>query len=275
MHAAEIFRKVSGHDAPEAKHCYRRAAELLEWLSRASDSLRKIAPLELFAAGAFQLGGLPAMAHGLLGQITAPDAGTRLYSKFLKADFDGVISEVISFWSEHLELTDRNATAQLLADDAHGSLEWYFTVELVRCVGLIAGALRQGDNERLDRGLLKLHALDNTAARMFSDDVSFLISLLCAVADSYKAASIYNPIRQLSQINPEREQRLLRFARDQFSRGRGILWASQIHGLDRLLESSSFALCTPTGSGKTLVASLALIKELLLASSVRLKVEQI
>ncbi len=265
MHAGEIFRKVLGQDTPETKDCYRRAAELLEWLSRASDPLRSIAPLELLAAAAFQLGGLPAMAHGLLSQMASPDAGTRLYSKFLKADFDGVISEVISFWSEHLELTDRNTTVRLLAQDTRGSLEWYFTVELVRCIGLIAGALRQGNNGRLDRGLIKLRALDNTATRMFSDDVSLLVSLLRAVADGYEAASIYGPIRQMSQINSAREQRLFRFARDQFSRGRGILWASQIHGLGRLLESSSFALCTPTGSGKTLVANLALIKELLLA----------
>ena len=57
---------------------------------------------------------------------------------------------------------------------------------------------------------------------------------------------------------------MLDYARDQFSRGRGILWTSQLHGLDRLLRDSSFALCTPTGSGKTLVANLALVKELLL-----------
>ena len=55
-----------------------------------------------------------------------------------------------------------------------------------------------------------------------------------------------------------------RFAREQFARGRGVLWASQVQGLERLMANSSFALCTPTGSGKTLVANLALVKELLL-----------
>ncbi|WP_334407668.1 DEAD/DEAH box helicase [Bradyrhizobium sp. AZCC 2289] len=43
-----------------------------------------------------------------------------------------------------------------------------------------------------------------------------------------------------------------------------MLWQSQQQGLDRLLQNSSFALCTPTGSGKTLVANLAIVKELLL-----------
>ncbi len=41
-------------------------------------------------------------------------------------------------------------------------------------------------------------------------------------------------------------------------------WSSQRAGLSRLLTDSSFALCTPTGSGKTLVANLALVKELLI-----------
>lgn len=54
------------------------------------------------------------------------------------------------------------------------------------------------------------------------------------------------------------------FARRQYARGRGILWQSQKQGIERLLGNSSFALCTPTGSGKTLVANLAILKELLI-----------
>lgn len=265
LHAAEIFRELEGVDSARAKDCYRRAAEILEWLSRAGDPLRFITPVELLAAAAFQLGGLPAMALSLLSQIEAPDAGTLLYSKFLRADFDGVADEVLSFWNEHHDLTDRGASKLLLSQDGPGRIEWYFTVELVRCIGLISITLRQGDNERLQRGLLKLRALDKMATRTFSDDVSLLVSLLTAVADGYKAASIYGPILQLALAKPDRTPRLMRFARDQFARGRGILWSSQLHGLKRLLDASSFALCTPTGSGKTLVANLALVKELLLA----------
>lgn len=269
MHAAEIFHELEGRNSSQAKDCYRRAAELLEWLSRAGDRLRSVAPIELMAAAAFQLGGLPAMARGLLSQIEVSDAGTRLYSAFLRADFDGVVAEVMSFWREHPDLTEREASIRLLASDEPDSMEWYFTVELVRCIGLIAGTLRLGDDERLERGLLKLQALDKVATRTFSGDISLLISLLRAVSEYYKAASIYGPISQLAQIDPEKTPRLLRFARDQFGRGRGILWSSQLQGLERLLHNSSFALCTPTGSGKTLVANLALVKELMLVPNDR------
>ena len=102
------------------------------------------------------------------------------------------------------------------------------------------------------------------ARGFLSDDASLVVTLLRQVADSFKDASIYRPLLALSELNPDRRGKLVAYARDQFSRGRGILWTSQLHGLDRLLRGSSFALCTPTGSGKTLVANLALIKELLL-----------
>ena len=62
LHAAHIFRTVDGPTCPGAIDCYRRTGELLEWLARADDGLRTIVPIELLAAGAYQLGGLPAMA---------------------------------------------------------------------------------------------------------------------------------------------------------------------------------------------------------------------
>lgn len=110
----------------------------------------------------------------------------------------------------------------------------------------------------------KLNALDGMAARVFSDDASLLVGLLKQVADGFRRASIYRPLNALSDLNPDRRSKLLAYARGQFSRGRGILWTSQLQGLERLLRDSSFALCTPTGSGKTLVANMALVKELLL-----------
>ncbi len=266
MHAADIFRELDGPDSAGAMDCYRRAGELLEWLTRADQQSARMAPTALLAGAAFQLGGLPAMSTALLGQVEAKEAGVRLFLLFLKGDFNGVIAETLSFWHENAEMTHQGTQQALLAPDKPEGLNWYFTIEMVRCVGLIAATLRQGDGERMGQALLKFSALEKLATRSFGDDVSMLITLLLAVAKSYVAASIYGPIAQLSLINAERAPRLRRFARDQFGRGRGVLWPSQVHGLDRLQRSSSFALCTPTGSGKTMVANLALIKELMLAS---------
>lgn len=110
----------------------------------------------------------------------------------------------------------------------------------------------------------KLAGLESLAVRSTAEDVWLLLALLRATADRFAAASIYSRVERLTVNAPRFSPRLRLFAREQFARGRGVLWTSQIHGLDRLADTSSFALCTPTGSGKTLVANLAIVKELLL-----------
>lgn len=268
LHAAHIFSSIEGPESARATDCFRRTGEILEWLSRADDDLRENIPIELLAAGAYQLGGFPAMAAGLLDQVDTDHDGVRLYAAFLQADFDKVVRRAARFWRIHDELTEADAESAVLAalgGEREGpGVKWAVTVELVRCLGLIADSLRRGDDDRLAVAISKLHALDELANRMFSLDATLVIGVVRQVADRYGAATIYKPMNRLAALRPARTSRLQRYARDQFSRGRGILWTSQLHGVERLLNESSFALCTPTGSGKTLVANLALIKELLL-----------
>jgi len=267
LHAAHVFREIEGGGSKRALDCYRRAGEIFEWLARAADGATKQVPIELLAAGAYQLGGLPAMASGLLAQIPAEHEGVGLYGAFLRADFDGVLRRSAHYWSANPDLTVPAAGRLLAAADDREDIDRvgrYFTVELIRSLGLVADSLRRGDDARLGRAMQKLQALDMMAMRILSDDASLIISLLYQVAESYKAASIYGAVRALADLNPERQGRLLAYARDQFSRGRGVLWTSQLQGIERLQQESSFALCTPTGSGKTLIANLALVRELLL-----------
>lgn len=268
LHAAHIFSSIEGGDSARAVDCYRRTGEILEWLSRADDDLREEIPIELLAAGAYQLGGFPAMASALLEQVRTENDGVRLYAAFLQANFDAVVRRAARFWRTNEDLTEADAEAAILAalrGEAEGpGVKWAVTVELVRCLGLIADSLRRGANDRLAMAISKLHALDELANRMFSLDASLVIGVMRQVADRYSAATIYKPMNRLAELRPARANRLQRYARDQFSRGRGILWTSQLHGIERLLRESSFALCTPTGSGKTLVANLAIIRELLL-----------
>ena len=115
MHAADIFRELDGADSGSAMDCYRRAGELLEWLTRADPHSSMMAPTALLAGAAFQLGGLPAMSTALLGQVEAQGAGVRLFLLFLKGDFNGVIAETLSFWRENAEMMRRGAPESLLA----------------------------------------------------------------------------------------------------------------------------------------------------------------
>lgn len=267
INTAEVFISLEGTKSTRAIECYRRAGELLEWLSRASDKVNVIAPIELLAAAAYQLGGLPAMASGLLRQSEFDEDGSRLFASFLKADFDDVLRLVSEFWRENSEFMDRNSSKRLFYDEADDKFSWYIVVEVIRCLGLIAESLRRGNFVRLEQALVKLDALDSLSLRILPENASIFLGLLSAIARGYKEASIYFPVMQLAERKPEYSDHLRRFARGQFSRGRGILWASQQQGLERLIHETSFALCTPTGSGKTLVANLALVKELLLAEN--------
>ncbi|MDP3712911.1 MAG: DEAD/DEAH box helicase [Mycobacteriales bacterium] len=199
------------------------------------------------------VGGMPAGGDG------------RLYAAFFQADFDEALRQAADFWARHPGLTTRRGSAAILGEDAEDRVAWYLVVELVRAIGLASDALRRGDDARLTVARRKFVGLKEIAVRSASEDVWMLLTLLQATAERFAAASLYPRIEQLAAGAPAMAPRLKAFAREQFARGRGVLWTSQIHGLEKLAQASSFALCTPTGSGKTLVANLALIKELLVS----------
>ncbi|MFS1935477.1 DEAD/DEAH box helicase [Vibrio splendidus] len=266
IHVAEIYKDIEDCESPNAKQAYKRAAEQLEWLSRAGDELHVNVPISLLAGAAYQLGGLPAMSSGLLKQVSSESAGWKLCAQFLQGDFDGVINSVTQFWQTSPELTEQDASFNLLQEQEDDTFSWYITVELVRILGLISHSLRVNDKLRLQASLEKLSSMRKMGNRVLGSDVSLFISMLSEVAVNFSKASIYGPLDKLLEIDPAKSETLNRFARTQYQNGRGILWASQLAGIDRLIEKTSFALCTPTGSGKTLVANLAIVKELMLVN---------
>lgn len=292
LHAASIFRQLDGDASSDALSCYRRAGELLEWLARSDDAVTRDVPVAMLAAGAYQLAALPAMATALLRQGQFDSGTASIFASFLSADFDEVIVRAVIFWGEHPEWTGRNGSAALLdeevpdtendepgievdaadvigAEGEEGAADSekigrWVTVELIRSLGLLSDGLRRGNDERTDRAIAKLTNLSNLSTRLSSDELWILVALIDAAARRYAADSIHKRVARLTERAPEKAPLMWQFAREQFARGRGILWVSQLEGLDRLIAQDSFALCTPTGSGKTLVANLALVKELLL-----------
>lgn len=203
--------------------------------------------------------------HGATTYVGPAGGEGHLYTAFFQANFDETLRLVADFWSRHPELTTRAGSSSILAEDAEDRVAWYLVVEIVRVIGLSADALRRHDVERLALARRKFAGLERLAVRTTSEDMWTLLSLLRATNERFASASLYPRLERLGAASPSMEPRLRAFAREQFARGRGVLWTSQIHGLEKLADSSSFALCTPTGSGKTLVANLALVKELLVA----------
>ncbi len=265
LHAADILEETVGPDATTTRLAYQRAAELLEWLSRSTELLDDKVQSGLLSASAYQLAGLPAMAAGLLKLIDFEADGSRLFAAFLRGDMNAVLKESTGFWQANDELTRPDASSQL--SDGEDASSWHYTVELVRALGLFAYSLRAGHAERVDRALLKLKHLSRLGQRVLSADLSLLTLMLNQVAHRYSEASVYTPFAALAGDNAPNIKRMRRLSRRYYNSGRGTLWASQSLGLSRLVDSSAFALCTPTGSGKTLVANLAVIKELILSAN--------
>ncbi|WP_245340437.1 DEAD/DEAH box helicase [Mesorhizobium sp. WSM4313] len=264
IRAGKVLSTVGDGSPEEATLAFRRAGELLEWLARARDRIGEEIPTALFAAGCYQLGGLPAMASGLLRQVVPDDRGSRLFADFLKADFDAVLRRAAGFWNDNRDLTLRGVEKEFFGEGTEESVTWFGTIELVRCIGLAAQTLRRGDTARFSVALDRLRDVERLLVRTSPDDVALLAFFLRSACERFGTSTIYEPLRQLGLLNPERLLDVNQFARRQYARGRGILWQSQKQGIERLLNNSSFALCTPTGSGKTLVANLAILKELLI-----------
>lgn len=260
VQAARILDEL--HEADAALPAWRRAGELLEWLSRANDDLRTEVPLALLAGAAFQLGQLPAMSFALLQRVEVKQWESPVHAAFLAGDLAGVLDLVVAFWAERIEHTGTTGSARLL--EGRESTESFVVHELVRCLGLIAGALRDDRPERVALGLKKLDAINAYAQSTAGTATALLIDLESAVAQRYARRSIYVGLAPLIQPgNSPRQAALDRFARGLVADGKALMWPSQERGVARLATGESFAICTPTGSGKTLVALLAVLVETL------------
>lgn len=261
LHAASIYEELKGSDAIETRQLYQRAGELFEWLERSDDRIKNTAPLALLAGGAYQLASLPAMASSLLKSATLEHEGEKLFAAFIIGDFDRVLNLVSSFWER--DETGLDGNLDLDRDDEADILSWRFTVETVRAIGLFSYTLRRGLWDRNELSIEKLEALAKHGQRVLPASLASLMQIIALAARRFLSKSIYHPLLTIAGDDESKQKRAKRYARRLYGENRGTLWTPQIRGLERLIESSSFALCTPTGSGKTLVANIALIKELL------------
>ena len=265
IEAARVFSELGQRTAASA--AYRRAGDLLEWLSRAGapgdGPVAQPVPLALLAAASFQLAGFPAMARGLLGHRRLPSASGNVFAAFLRADFDGVLRLCLDYWGDRIELTGPDGSwARGAGPDADLPAE-LVSSEVVRCLGLIAQSLRTDARDRLQLGVRKLHGLARLTSRAASESIWLTLSLAADVAETFVAASLWRWIDLLREsVSDEGQESLNGYVRSQFRLGRGLLWPSQQEGVRRLSAGDSFAMCTPTGSGKTTIAELAIVRTL-------------
>lgn len=258
LEAASIEQEYG--DSPEHwQASLRRAGEILEWLSYPQMELAAI-PTRLLAAAAYQLAGYPARADALLR--SASEADSPILRAFLQANFSTLFDALLAHWGDFP--TDKVEYASLDAADPDAfshRLSDLVISSTLSAMGVIAAQMRWGDEDRVEKALAKLQAV---AKLLLHCDVfySWLLGELCAqVGATYIAISLRQALQDFT-LDVSGTAVLERYLRQAYRQNKTLAWPSQLRGIERLQQQESFALCTPTGSGKTTVAELAILRGL-------------
>lgn len=233
----------------------KRAAEIMEWLSQSRLKPSGI-PLHLLAAAAYQLADYPAMALGHLRRVPDAQPFSILLRELLRANFPGTIEAIRSFWQyRHSHAVDD------FVDSA--DLTNYTFKHIVMCIGTVCAFLRTGNDGTVERALIKLDKLASSLVHS-RDTYSYILALLTAAScRRFVATCLWPHVEQLRETSSDAASAALtQFARSAFVNRRALVWPAQAAGIERLRENDSFVLCTPTGSGKTTVATLAIVQGL-------------
>lgn len=242
----------------------RRAGELLEWLSHPDLNPDKL-PIRLLSAAVYQIAGYPARATGLLLGDSHDHAESEILYSLLSVDFPELFRLLAGYWETAASPEERMEMKFPWHDSEELSekIGQWIVGETVSSLGVLCAEMRWGDEPRTKKAIDKLSAI--AKALIHGDDpYSWLLARLCAeAASSYLQDSLRNHVKQLSKgMSSEGKDALECYLRRRYQTRKLLAWPSQIRGIKRLANKESFALCTPTGSGKTAVAELAILQSL-------------
>lgn len=238
----------------------RRAGEILEWLSHPELNPQGL-PLIFLAGAAYQLAGLPARSTGLLTQASLSDEVSQIIHSFLRADFRTVLNHLCNFWRQNdilvepLPWSDDQLLSEIVQD--------WITNETASAIGVLCAFLRWGDETRMQVAVQKLSAVAGVFLNG-RDSYSWLLAkLLANVAGVYSETSLRANLSEIFTPQDGVARRALdAYQRFSYISSKALTWPSQSAGIRRLGTRESFALCTPTGSGKTTIAEIAILQSL-------------
>jgi len=237
----------------------RRAGELLEWLSLPELNPHQL-PIRLLAAAAYQLAGYPARSLGLLQEDTTTGVESGILRSLLQADFPGLYQGLTKYWAT------KGTSNTLVETNTSVQFQHLIVAETASSLGILCAEMRWGNESRLAKAIAKLETVGKVLVHG-TDPYSWMLAKLCAkVATVYVESSMRQHLQPLSRdANPIGQEVFERYLRRNYQTGKALAWQSQVIGIERLADSSaSFALCTPTGSGKTTVAEIAILQSLFL-----------
>ncbi len=239
----------------QAKHYLRRAAELFEWIDSLPDKPDGL-PYVFFTAASYQLAGYPARALGVLNSRELDEDYSKSLAYFLRGDFSDLQESIL----EGLIQIDGQYTDN---DSEQVQFSFKLAETVLRCFGIFCAWMRWGKETRLEKAFQELNSVSK-AMLYGQDSYAWLLSKLVAkISERYISISLRETIIPLDQVlNDSGKDIIQRYIRQSFLTNRTLTWPSQIEGIRELVSGKSFALCTPTGSGKTRIAELAILQSL-------------
>ncbi len=238
-------------DNSEYRRYLRRAGEIFEWAAASSPADMPV-PVVLLAASAYQLAGYPARASGVISEHPLSDTTSKVLIALLRADFPEAQRLLLETWR---------------TDGGKGKSENQIDIalldQLLHALGVLTAWLRWGEDVRIETALKSLEKISR-ALRFDSDRFSWLLAVLfAAIGRSYQDNALWKVLIPLMRtVTDDGRRALRRYARVAFLEKKMLAWPSQQAGISGIISDGSFALCTPTGSGKTRVAELVIFRHL-------------
>ncbi|MFO0055592.1 MAG: DEAD/DEAH box helicase, partial [Dolichospermum sp.] len=241
-----------------------RAGELLEWLSH-PELNPDFLPIRLLAAAVYELAGYPARAAGLLNEDTTEGVESEIVRSLLKADFSSLLQQLTKYWATATS-SNFQIESSLLWDDTDTVAHKFNNLiveNTTSSLGILCAEMRWGNEPRIEKAIEKLSDVAKTLLHGH-DNYSWLLGKLCAeVASVYVETSLRHHLQAISQMITQRGQKFLdSYLCQKYQKCKALAWPSQISGIEKLATAESFALCTPTGSGKTTIAEIAILQSL-------------
>lgn len=237
-----------------------RAGEILEWLSHPELNTEGL-PIRLLSAGIYQLAGYPALALGLLNHEHAESNDSQILIALLKGDFPRVLSLIIKYWSN--DKTKDQVNEETLQNHELSNLDGRIVDQVIKSLGLISAYMRWDEKNRLENAKQKLR--DVSDVMLYSNDkFSWILSkIISEVVTEYIDSSMRKYVKELQDsVSDYGKKAFEKYLRLNYNSRKSLAWNSQVNGIERLVVDGSFALCTPTGSGKTTIAELAIIQSM-------------
>jgi len=239
----------------KAKRYLRRAAEIFEWVDTLPDKPSGI-PYIFFTAASYQLAGYSARALGVLNSKKLQEDYSKSLAYFLRGHF-------IDLQQSILEGLIKLEAQYAINNAEHIKISVKMAETVLRCFGVFCAWLRWGDENRLNNSFQELKAVSK--AMLYGQDTyAWLLSkLITKISEENINISLRSVIQPFEKALNESGKKVIQgYIRQSFYTNRTLTWPSQLEGINQLVSGKSFALCTPTGSGKTRIAELAILQSL-------------